>query len=249
MQRYKITISYDGSSFNGWQLQPNGPSIQEEIEKVLARLTGETVRVHGSSRTDAGVHARKQVAHFDLNSHIDSSELKKGMNALLPSDIRIMQVTPVSSQFHARFNAVEKEYRYFIWNAEVLPPFLRLYRTHITRPLDIQTMRSACKQLVGKHDFSAFSANPERKVTSTIREIKELSVRKRGPEIVIIVRADGFLYRMVRSITGYLIRVGTGELPPSTAREILLSRNRTAVVPTAPPQGLFLWNIKYRYGK
>lgn len=245
MQRYKITISYDGSSFNGWQLQPNGPSIQEELEKVLARLTGETVRVHGSSRTDSGVHARKYVAHFDLQSRMKPSELRKGMNALLPSEIRILQVNTVANKFHARFNAVEKEYRYFIWNSEVLPPFLRLYRTHITKPLDVKAMQVAGKQLVGKHDFSAFSANPDRKIESTVREIKELKVCKRGSEIVIIIRADGFLYRMVRSIAGYLIRVGTGELDVSTAHKILFSRNRTAVVPTAPPQGLFLWNIKY----
>lgn len=238
-------MSYDGSSFNGWQLQLNGLSIQQELEKVLTKLTGETVRVHGSSRTDAGVHARKHVAHFDLQSSTKPSELKKGMNALLPPEIRILQVNTVAYQFHARFSAVEKEYRYFIWNGDVLSPFLRLYRTHITKHLDVKAMQLAGKQLIGKHDFSAFSANPDRKIESTVREIKELKVCKNGAEIVIIIRADGFLYRMVRSIAGYLIRVGAGELDASTAHKILFSRNRTAVVPTAPPQGLFLWNIKY----
>jgi len=151
----------------------------------------------------------------------------------------------VKDDFHARRSAVGKEYRYLIWNGKVMPPFLYRYRAHIRRPLDLEAMRQAAGLLTGKHDFAAFTANPNRIVESTVRTLSILAVREKGNEVAIIACGDGFLYRMVRSLAGFLIRVGQGELAPSEAENILEQKKRTAVVPTAPPQGLFLWRVNY----
>ena len=245
MQRFAIIISYDGSAYAGWQIQPNMETMQKKIEEALGELTGKKVMIHGSSRTDQGVHAKHQVAHFDLQEKINSDSLKTGLNALLPEDIRILKAQTVASDFHARQNAVGKEYRYFIWNSDVVPPFLRKYRTHIRKPLNIKSMRKAASYLVGRHDFSAFAANPNRKLGSSIRNLLELRIVKHGSEIVIIAKSSGFLYKMVRSLAGFLIRVGEGAIPASEVKTILSSKIRTARVPTAPPEGLFLWNVIY----
>ncbi|MDD4871791.1 MAG: tRNA pseudouridine(38-40) synthase TruA [Kiritimatiellae bacterium] len=246
MNRYKITVSYDGTDYAGWQVQLNGFAIQESLEKAIQTLTGAKVKVHGSGRTDQGVHARMQVAHFDLENPFKTSVFKKGLNAILPRDIRILKVEMVDPQFHARRSAVSKEYRYFILNTEIMPPFLRRYRTHIRKKLDVNAMKKAAKYLVGKHDFAAFTANPNRVVDrGTIRNLTRLEVIKRGAEIVIIARGEGFLYKMVRSLAGLLIRVGEGAVPPEDAKIILHSRERTARVPTALPEGLFLWRVDY----
>lgn len=243
--RYRMHIAYDGTNYAGWQVQPNGVTVQEMLEKALARLTAATVKVHGSGRTDRGVHARKQVAHFDLPMPLNIIELRRGLNGVLPSDIRVLALRRVSASFHARRSAVGKEYRYFIWNAEEVPPDLRLYRTRVRTPLDLDRMRKAAKRLVGRRDFAAFTANPNRPVASTTRTIEELRITKKGPEIVIVARGEGFLYKMVRSLAGFLVRVGTGAVEPSETAEILESRVRTARVETAPPEGLFLWNVTY----
>lgn len=245
MNRYKITISYDGTAYAGWQIQPNGVAVQEKLESVIHELAREKTKVHGSGRTDHGVHARRQVAHFDLKQVFPAGSFQKSLNALLPPDIRILKVEKVEPCFHARRSAVSKEYRYFIWNADVMPPFLRQYRAHVTRKLNVTAMREAASSLIGQHDFAAFSANPNRKIDSNIRNLAELRIVKNGSEVVIIARANGFLYKMVRSLAGFLIRVGEGAIPASEARTILLSCRRTALVPTATPKGLFLWNVNY----
>jgi len=245
MNRYKITVSYDGSAYAGWQVQPNGPTIQAQLEKVLLKVTGEKVKIHGSGRTDQGVHARGQVAHFDLKNARNPSYLKKGLNAVLPLDIRILKIQNADPEFHARRHAVSKEYRYFIRNSEIIPPFIRLYRAHVRKKLDVKTMQRAASLLVGKHDFAAFTSIPNTKVYSTIRNLMKLDVRKRGSDIVILARSEGFLYKMVRSLVGFLIRVGEGAVPPEEARTILYSKQRTARVPTARPEGLFLWHVDY----
>ena len=245
MQRYRIQVAYDGTNYFGWQVQPNGITVQECLESAIRQLTAETVKVHGSGRTDQGVHARGQVAHFDLTKDWTPGALHKALNALLPQDIRIMHVAPVAADFHARRSVLEKEYRYFIWNGPIMPPFYRHYKAHIRAPLAVDGMRAAAAHFVGRHDFAAFTANPNRLVESTVREVTSLQVRKHGADLVIAVRGEGFLYRMVRSIAGLLIRVGEGALPPEEVRAILASRVRTARVPTAPACGLFLWNVKY----
>jgi len=245
MQRYRITVSYDGTNYAGWQVQPRDPTVQAGLEGALRQISGETVKVHGSGRTDQGVHARRQVAHVDLSEPIAERALCRGLNALLPSDVRVLGVRRAGIAFHARKSVVEKEYRYFIWNAEVVPPFLCRYRTRIRQPLDVALMQAAAGLLTGKRDFAAFTANPKQHVESTVRRLDGLTVRRKGSEITIVARGEGFLYKMVRSLAGFLIRVGEGALPPRVATEVLASRMRTARVPTAPPHGLFLWDVFY----
>ncbi len=243
-----IRLAYDGTDYAGWQVQPNAETVQSCLEARIQQLTGETPRVHGSGRTDQGVHARGQVAHFDLEGAIPATTLVNSLNATLPADIRIHQGRKVSSDFHARRSASGKEYRYFIWNGPIVPPFIRHFRTHVKNRLDIDAMQAAATRLSGRHDFSAFSANPNRKVESHVRELRELSVKRRGHEVTIIANGEGFLYKMVRSLTGFLLRVGEGAAEPALADEILASQKRTARVPTAPPTGLFLWNVTYESG-
>ena len=246
MIRYKLVVAYDGSAYAGWQIQPGQPTVQATLQDAIKKVTSEIVIAHGSGRTDQGVHARGQVVHADFEREDDLVPvLQKGLNAVLPPDIRVDRVRRVNGQFDARRSAIRKEYRYFIWNAAVVPPFLRLYRTQIRDELDVAAMTEAARHLVGKHDFAAFTANPNRIVETTVRTLSGLSVRRRGDEIIISATADGFLYKMVRSLAGFLIRVGDGSVPPDVAKTILLSKERTARVPTAPPQGLFLWQVKY----
>ena len=243
--RLKLTISYDGTAYAGWQIQPKDVTVQKLLQSAIRQITGEDVVIHGSGRTDRGVHARRQVAHCDLAWGKSLSRLSDGLNAVLSPDVRVLAVKRVPEEFHARFSAVGKEYRYFIWNDEVVPPFLRQYRTHVRKPLDITAMNRAAKYLVGRRDFASFTANAKRVVESTVRDLSELKVRRSGHEITIIAKANGFLYKMVRSLAGHLIQVGEGSVAPSHARTILSARSRTNRVPTAPPQGLFLWNVQY----
>ena len=244
-QRYKLLIAYDGTAYAGWQVQSNQRTVQSELEAALRRRARVPVKLHGSGRTDQGVHAAGQVAHCDLPFRLAAADLARALNALLPADIRILRVQQVGAAFHARRNASRKEYRYYIWNDDVISPFLRLYRTHVRAPLDVRAMRQAAALLVGRHDFAAFTANPNRALESTRRHVMKLTVSRQGPEIVIRAQSDGFLYKMVRSLAGFLIRVGEGVVPPEEARAILRSRIRTARVPTALPQGLFLWRVWY----
>lgn len=245
MFRYRINVAYDGTAYAGWQIQPNGLTIQEVLERVLGELSNQTVKVHGSGRTDQGVHARKQVAHFDLESAWPPGKLRKALNALLPADIRAGALSKAAPDFHARRSAVGKEYRYFVWNAETVPPFVRLYRAHVRRPLDVEAMRRAAAVLEGRHDFAAFTANPNRVVESTVRLVSSMRVSKRGSEVVIAARGEGFLYKMVRSLAGFLVKVGEGRAAADDTACVLASRKRTAFVPTAPSKGLFLWNVWY----
>ncbi len=243
--RYKITVSYDGTAYSGWQVQPRNRTVQQEIEKALNQITGEKIRVHGSGRTDKGVHARAQVAHFEMEKNVAVKSLRIGLNALVDDDIRIINLAKTVPDFDARRHASSKEYRYFIWNADLVPPPLRMYRTHVPSPLDVKRMRRAAKQLIGRHDFAAFTANAGRELETTIRHLTELRIVKRGSEIAIVAKANGFLYKMVRSLAGFLVRVGDGSIEPGEAKSILASKNRTCKVATAPPEGLFLWRVTY----
>ena len=243
--RYRITVAYDGTAYAGWQVQPVHMTVQKQLEGVVKSLTGETVKIHGSGRTDQGVHAEGQVAHFDLTRKWVGMHLLKGMNALLPQDIRVLKVARVKPDFHARRSAVRKEYRYFIWNNAVMDPCRRLYATHIRKPIDVKAMQAAAHVLVGRHDFAAITANSNQEIESTVREIYSITVRRTGSLIVIRASSDGFLYKMVRSLTGLLLRVGDVSVSLDEVRDILASRIRTARVPTAPPRGLFLWRVWY----
>jgi tRNA pseudouridine38-40 synthase len=245
VQRYRVTLAYDGTAYAGWQIQPGGMTVQQRLQEALRRIAGADVKVHGSGRTDRGVHALGQVAHFDLERALAPVALRRALNALLPPDIRVLAARRATDDFHARRSARDKEYRYFIWQGEVLPPLLRNCRAQVRRPLDLCAMRAAAATLHGRHDFAAFTANPNREVESTVRNLRLLTVSRQGNEITIRAAADGFLFRMVRSLAGWLIRVGEGAVPASRTREILAAAERTARVPTAPPQGLFLWRVRY----
>ncbi len=245
MSRYKMVIGYDGSSYAGWQVQPGQRTIQQTLEEGLAGLSGMPVKVHGSGRTDAGVHAAGQVAHVDLARIWQPVALLRALNTRLPSDIRVMDVQEASNNFHARKSAVGKAYRYYLYQGDILPPHERLYAAHVHHALDVAAMQRALARLIGQHDFAAFSANPDREVETTVRHLFAGTIRNEGVRLQVTVIGDGFLYKMVRSIVGWLIRVGKGDVQPEQTDEILASRIRTAAVPTAPPQGLFLWQVFY----
>lgn len=251
MPRYRVTVSYDGTDFHGWQKQPGFRTVQEEIEQALVPLSpeGAPVSVHGAGRTDAGVHARGQVAHFDLARDIAPASLRRALNDRLAGDVRILDARVCADDFDAQRSAHAKEYRYRIWNAEVMAPTLRRYRCRVGRALDLAAMRRAAADYVGEHDFAAFSANPQREIGSTVRHVYSVEIHADLPEVEIRVTGNGFLYKMVRSLSGYLISVGTGRAPADAVPAILASRVRTARVESAPPQGLFLWQVWYDEGE
>ena len=247
MTRFKFTVAYDGTAYSGWQVQPDCPSVQRCVEAELAGITDQAeVKVHGSGRTDQGVHARGQVAHVDLACRMAPESLLRALNSRLPPDIRILKAARAKPDFHARKSATAKEYRYFVWNDALVLPDKRLYFTHVYRPLDLAAMREAARQFVGRHDFASFTANPNREVGTTVRTVFSFTVTRKGKETCFRVRGDGFLYKQVRSMVGFLLRVGTGDEPPGAVAELLASRApRTARVPSAPPHGLFLWQVWY----
>ena len=246
-RRFKLTIAYDGTAYSGWQVQLTHATVQQTLEETIGSIVGHRVKVHGSGRTDQGVHARGQVAHVDLSSRLDRIAIGRALNARLPGDIRVLKVVQVPATFHARRDARGKEYRYFVWNAPHMTPDRRLYNVHIHRPLDVAAMRRAADSFVGRHDFSSFTANPQREVETTVRTIYNFGITKRGGEIVFRVSGEGFLYKQVRSMVGFLLRVGAGAEPPEAVAELLEAcAPRKARVPTAEPQGLFLWRVWYR---
>ena len=244
-RRYRMTIAYDGTDFFGWQAQPNKTTVQGALEAALEKLTGETIRVHSCGRTDTGVHARAQVAHFDLKLPWETRRLQHGLNAVLPKAVRVTDLRPARPTFHARYDAQGKEYRFSIWNAPVPCPLHRLQAVHVRLPLDLAAMRQAAALLAGTRDFAAFSANPHREIGGTVRTLWRLTVRKQGPLVTIAAVGDGFLYKMVRSLAGHLIRVGVGAVPAAETAALLASKQRTARVETAPAHGLCLWKIHY----
>ena len=244
-RHFKSTVTYDGTNYAGWQLQPNGKTVQEVLEGALAKIAGRAVRVHGSGRTDAGVHAKGQVANCSFDTQLSSATLLRALNANLPEDVRVLRVQEVGPKFHARFSAKGKEYRYQIDCGTVADPFLRPYAWHHPRPLNIAAMRKAARLLKGRHDFSALSANPMRPVESPVRTISKLTLTKPDNLLTISVRANGFLYKMVRSIVGALVKVGEGRLTAAQLRQLVNAKKRTALVETAPAHGLFLWRVWY----
>ena len=247
-QRFRLTIAYDGTAYAGWQVQPSRPTVQETVERELRVIMGDdqVIKLHGSGRTDQGVHAHGQVAHVDLLTRMDAPAIMRALNSHQPPDIRVLASRRVKETFHARRSARSKEYRYFIWNAPILPPEQRLYAAHCYRVLNLDAMQQAAQLFVGGHDFASFSANANRELESTVRTIFRCSVQKRGAQICFRVRGSGFLYKQVRSMVGFLLRVGEGAEPPEAVKELLHHRpQRTGRVPTAVPHGLFLWQVWY----
>lgn len=245
-RRIRMTVAYDGTAYAGWQTQADRPTVQQTLEETFAGIVGHPVAVHGSGRTDRGVHARGQVAHADVRTRIENASLIRALNSRLPRDIRIEALAAARPDFHARKSALGKEYRYFVWTGPYILPDRRLYAAHCYKPLDTDAMRRAAALFIGRHDFAAFTANPQREVGPTVREIFGFAVRRRGRETVFSVKGGGFLYRQVRSMVGFLLRVGEGAEPPGAVKELLdAAAPRVARVPSAPPQGLFLWRVWY----
>jgi tRNA pseudouridine38-40 synthase len=248
MKRWKCVCAYDGSGFTGWQSQPKGDSVQDCIEERLAAILGAATRTHASGRTDSGVHASGQVFHFDAEWEHGPEKLAAALRHRLSKAVQIVSVREVSMDFHARFSAKGKVYDYNIHLGDA-DPFRRPYCWPVLKPLDLGAMKAAASLLEGKHDFKAFSAlNGEDpgEASDTVRDLRRLRVLKRGRSLRVVAEADGFLYKMVRSLVGALVAVGEGKLTPSDVAAILASGVRTARVQTAPPQGLFLNRVRYR---
>lgn len=234
--RLLLTLQYLGTRYAGWQTQTNATGVQQVIEEALATLFGSPVRIHGAGRTDAGVHAAAQRAHFDAPFTIPPRGLLLGINQLLPSDVRVTRVEEVADDFHARFSATSKTYAYRIWNAEVADVFAAETHAHVAKKLDHLAMRDAAQWLRGEHDFTMFTvADPE--VSSTVRTISEIDVARDESRVTLTVTADGFLRYMVRRIAGSLIEIGRGKLDPAQ----ILGEARW----TAPAKGLTLVNVSY----
>lgn len=245
-RKYKVVIAYDGTAYSGWQYQENALGIQQVVEEAVAFLERSPVRVFGSSRTDAGVHAKGFVAHFHLTKPIPPKNLLKAMNSRLPESVRVVKASYAKESFDARLSAKGKEYRYHIYQGDIMPPHLVPYWTYCHRPLDIEAMKKAASYFVGRHDFVSFAANPNRELETTVRNIFSCEVKKSGPKYVIVVKGDGFLYKQVRSMAGFLLSVGKGNEKPEAVKELLdAAAPRTARVETAPPRGLFLWKVFY----
>ena len=245
-RKYKVVIAYDGTGYSGWQYQDNALGIQQVVEEVLAYLEGAPVRIFGSSRTDAGVHANGFVGHFHLTKPIPPKNLVRAMNSRLPESVRILKAAYAKEDFDARLSATGKEYRYQVYPADILPPHLAPYWTFCHRPLDLAAMRQAAASFVGRHDFLSFAANPNRELETTVRTIFSFDVRRAGPRYTFIVRGDGFLYKQVRSMVGFLLAVGKGRERPEAVTELLdAAAPRTARVETAPARGLFLHKVFY----
>lgn len=244
MKRIMMIVSYDGSAYCGWQVQPNGLSIEEVLNKTLSELLGEDIKVIGASRTDAGVHALGQVAVFDTNARMPGEKISFALNQRLPDDIIIQESKEGPLDFHPRFNKSSKTYEYRILNRTFNIPTKRLYSYFYYMKLDIDKMKEAANYLVGEHDFRSFCA-PKTQVTDFVRTIYDIQITKQGEEISIIVKGNGFLYNMVRIIVGTLLEVGRGFIAPEDIKTIIEAKDRTKAGPTAPAMGLTLVEICY----
>ncbi len=251
MRSLKLTIAYDGAQFHGWQTQPGVPTIQGALNEVASRITQEKIVVHGASRTDAGVHALGQVAHFRTRSAISAEEFQHAFNALLPPAIRIVAAEEVGPDFHARWQAQAKTYRYRIYRGEVLPPFEYRRVLHYSGPLDEAAICAAAREFEGEHDFETFAASSgsdeDDRDRTTVRVIYSSEIiREPGRhELDYVVRGRSFLRYMVRKIVGTLLAVGKGKLAPGDVRGLFTVRDRSRCGPTVPPQGLYLVSIEY----
>lgn len=244
MKNIKLKIEYDGSNYSGWQSQTKYISIQETIEEAIKSITAEDIKLISSGRTDAGVHALEQVANFHTNSLIEGKRFRYAINTKLPEDIIIKSSEEVDIDFHARFNAVKKRYKYIIYNEEIPSPLYRNHACHFKYKLDIDKMIEASKYLIGEHDFKSFMG---RKVVThtTIRRLDSIEITKEGSLIIIHFEGKSFLKQMIRIIAGTLMAIGAGKYEVEYMKEILKSKDRTKAGVTAAPQGLYLEKVFY----
>lgn len=250
--KFKLTIAYDGTAYEGWQMQKVGTGVQQKVEEALAKLFPSRPIVHSSSRTDTGVHALGMVVHFEVPADesrgrgMTVRKLALAVNAWLPEDIRVLSAASASKTFHARFDAGGKQYRYFAWNHPAMNPLLRQTAWHVPRRLDLKAMRTAAKLFVGRHDFQSFAANPGYQKESTVRRLTRCEIKKSGPLLTVTIEGDGFLYKMCRGIVGTLVQVGLDKFPPTEIKRMLAKKDRRVAGMTAPAHGLVLWKVYYK---
>lgn len=245
LRTFRLLLSYDGTDFHGWQVQPEAPTVQGAVLEAARRFLGPEARLIGASRTDAGVHALRQTASLTLDSHLDAAAVHGALNAALPPAVRVLRVEEAPAGFDARRAAIGKRYAYLIDNAAVAAPLWRRLAWHVPGAIDVEAMRTALSALRGRHDFSAFCAAPGREADPMCR-IQALHVVRKRERLAIVVSADRFLHHMVRNIVGSAVEVGRGARSPRWLAEVLASRDRTRAGPTAPAQGLVLVRVRYR---
>ena len=245
-QRLKLIVTYDGAAFAGWQSQSHRNTVQDNLERAFRKITGKITRVHGAGRTDAGVHALAQCAHVDLaDRRLSTARWTAALNSLLPPTIRILRCRYVAQDFHARFSAKGKVYRYRIWSGPILPPLELARAWHIPAKLDFDVLKAAAAQFVGTHDFAAFAANRGKSETSTIRTIRSVVVGRKGPGLTIEFDGNGFLYKMVRLIVGSIARTAMGKLTVDELSQQLRTGRTNGAHFVAPAEGLFLVRVWY----
>lgn len=244
MKRVKLTVAYDGTNYCGWQVQPNGITVQEVLNQCLSEFTGENIETIGASRTDAGVHALGNVAVFDTEMRMPGDKFSFALNQRLPEDIRIQKSEEVDADFHPRYVKSQKNYEYRILNCRFPIPTERFYSHFTYIPLDVDKMKEAASYLIGEHDFKSFCGTGAQ-VKTTVRTVKEIQIEKSGDRITIRITGEGFLYNMVRIIAGTLMDIGGGLYPPEKMKEILEAKDRKKAGPTAPARGLTLMKIQY----
>lgn len=247
--KFKLTIAYDGTRYAGWQVQKTGRGVQQVVEEAVAKLFPHASRLHASSRTDTGVHALGMVAHLEVpraEFRMPVTKLRLALNAHLPDDVRVVSAHRCAPDFHARFHATGKQYRYFVWNHAAMNPLLRFTAWHVPRALDLAAMRAAARVFVGRHDFRSFAANRNYEVENTVRTLTRCEIKRRGPLLTFVIEGDGFLYKMCRGIVGTLVQVGLGKFVPGDVRRMLSHRDRRVAGMTAPAHGLVLWKVFYR---
>lgn len=244
MKRILLTLSYDDTAYHGWQVQPNGITVQEVLQNSLETLLKIRPLVTGCSRTDAGVHAKEFCLHLDCEENLPREVFLRGLNAILPNDIAVTDYKEVPADFHARYNAKGKTYVYKILNGNRKDPFLSRYVWTIEKPLNIELMNKFCDNLVGTHDFYAFSSSG-RTVTDTVRTVTECKAEKKDDIVELRITANGFLYNMVRIIVGTAVDVSNGRIDPNITKEIFKTKDRSKAGITAPPQGLILEKVYY----
>lgn len=246
VRKIKCVLSYEGTRFSGFQIQPDERTVQGELELGLKKLhKGEAIRLHPSGRTDAGVHAKRQVIHFESPLELPESSWVKALNTVVPDDIVIKEASYMADDFHARYSAREKEYRYYVLNTKNRDVFKRHYVYQFPYPLNIEKIKHACKYFQGEHDFTTFSSAKATIKGSKVRTLTEVSCNMNGNELEFIFRGDGFLYNMVRIIVGTLLDIGQGRRNVTDINLLLEKRDRKLLGKTAPPEGLYLWNVHY----
>ena len=247
MTRYKVIIAYDGTNFNGFQKQPNGRTVQEEIEKTLTKMAnGKEITVFGSGRTDAGVHAMGQVIHFDYPEERPLERMRFALDTQSPEDIAVKEVAIVSEDFHARYLVKEKTYQFRVDIGKPRSPFRRHYASYFPYPIDVEKIQRALPDLLGTHDFTSFCASGS-SIEDKVRTIYEakMEVNETGDELLFTFRGNGFLYKMIRILVGTLLKIGNGRLAEDSIPEIIAKKDRNAAGPTAHPEGLYLHEVKY----